>query len=837
MRRVAKRNLLLVDSDPRSLRVLEVSLRKAGYSVTTSADVDGALELTELTEPDMILADTRLPGKDGFALVAALKARPKWAEIPLVFLSSDPSVESRVRGLELGVEDYLTKPVYIREILTRVNLVMQRKEREGLSRTSKTRFAGALADMGLVDLLQTIDVSRKSGILHLTSNGKSGSVYFHEGRVLDAELGDLSAEAAIYRFLLWNEGEFELDFRDVRREDKLGVSTQGLLMEGMRRLDEWSRLQEQLPSLGTVFDVSHDELSHRLSEIPDEINEVLKLFDGRRTLAQVLDESRGDDLANLNSINKLYFEGFLIVRDAPAPEDNGPGDDLLIGSLEGPYLPDEAETLLPAGEQQAQEAPAPVELVAQLAEPFAPAAAAPVTPQLVAPEPVEESAETPVALATEAQVAVSPETPLALAQEAPVALAAIKLKRVAMSAESGASTRRVSARESLKTEPDSRDPQAAADDQAAAEDEGAMAKRAKKISIPSSEPSAPRAPSADNVIQLPVGRAEPPALPSSGSPAGGRSKKARRKEKRQAREVAARANGVGPTQGGISEVPGAASDQDPDEDEIERFFSEPPPAPVPTPQWTDLEAVDADPAHRKQAQRGQTWTMLVLALGVLGIGGFLLYNKVFMPTPADLPAVQVALPTPEMMRAVPAAPPAAAPAHAAEAEKPELAQPEPAPVEPTAAPSPEAVEAVPSAESPEAAFEPVPGEPARAEAPKSVITASDAEGYDTLLAQARKQGYRRAAESSYMQALSINPEGAQALSGLAMLYLNLGKNEQARERARAAVKVDPNNSEAWIVLGASESSLGDEAAAREAYAHCAELPTGKYVPECRRMVR
>src|SRR5690349_9566353 len=178
----------------------------------------------------MILSDTRLPGKDGFALVAALKARPGWAEIPLVFLSSDPSVESKVRGLEAGVEDYLTKPVYIREILTRVNLVMQRKEREGLSRTSKTRFAGSLADMGLVDLLQTIDVSRKTGVLRLSSGERRGNVYFHEGRVIDAELGDLKGESAIYRFLVWSDGEFELDFKDVRREDKLGVSTQGLLM-------------------------------------------------------------------------------------------------------------------------------------------------------------------------------------------------------------------------------------------------------------------------------------------------------------------------------------------------------------------------------------------------------------------------------------------------------------------------------------------------------------------------------------------------------------------------------------------------------------------------------
>src|SRR3954467_3052765 len=101
MASVAKRNLLIVDADPRSLRVLEVSLRKAGYSVTTSGDVDSALELIELAEPDMIIADTRLPGKDGFALVGELRARPEAQHIPLMFLSSDPSVESKVRGLEL----------------------------------------------------------------------------------------------------------------------------------------------------------------------------------------------------------------------------------------------------------------------------------------------------------------------------------------------------------------------------------------------------------------------------------------------------------------------------------------------------------------------------------------------------------------------------------------------------------------------------------------------------------------------------------------------------------------------------------------------------------------
>ncbi len=801
------------------MRVLEVSLRKAGYSVTTSADVDGALELTELTEPDMILADTRLPGKDGFELVAALKARPKWADIPLMFLSSDPSVESRVRGLELGVEDYLTKPVYIREILTRVNLVMQRKEREGLSRTSKTRFSGALADMGLVDLLQTIDVSRKSGVLQLTSQGKSGSVYFQDGRVLDAELGDLSAEAAIYRFLLWNEGEFELDFREVRREDKLGVSTQGLLMEGMRRLDEWSRLQEQLPSLGTVFDVNYDELSQRLSEIPDEINEVLKLFDGRRTLAQVLDQSRGDDLANLNSINKLYFEGFLIVRDSPAPAESDPTDDLLIGALEGPYVPDEGEALLPAGEPSGR-GEGSAQVTTALAEPIA--------------QPPQEPPEAQLAPASNALSEASDAVPAPamsepLAQEAPVAVAAIKLKRMAVAAEESSAARHPDAAESLRTEPEPRDSETAAEDADAAGDEGSMGRHARKSSIPSSAPAPSTRNDGDNVIPLPVGQSTQP----SGANSGGRSKKKSRKNKR-ARQVAS--GPVPRVESAAAVVPSELGESEADAEE-ERFFSDPPAAPV-VPQWSDLDGVDTDPERRKQVKRGQTWTLVVLACGVLGIGGFLFTQKVLMPTPADLPTTPVALPTPEMMRDLPevsaAIPTALAVSADSEASKttPDGAQAPEQHVAPNTAKS----ELVLGPESPEAAFD-EPLRPAREEAPKAVVTASDVEGYETLLAQARKQGYRRAAESSYLQALSIQPEGAEALSGLAMLYLNLGKNKDARDRAQAAVKVDPTNSEAWIVLGAALSSLGDAAGASAAYVRCAELPSGKYVPECRRMVR
>ncbi|MBX7197540.1 MAG: DUF4388 domain-containing protein, partial [Sandaracinaceae bacterium] len=312
---MAKKSLLLVDGDVRSLRVLEVSLRKAGYNLTTCGTARDALETLEYAQPDLILSDTRLPAMDGFALVEALRKNSDWAAIPIMFLSSDTSVESKVRGLQLGVEDYLTKPIYTKEILARIHLALNRRERDSFARgrasLSKTRFTGSLEDMGLVDLLQTIDVSRKSGVLDLRGPLGHGTITFREGQILDAELGRIHGERAVYRLLLWSEGDFDIEFRPVRSEAHIQTPTTGLLMEGMRRVDEWGRLLEQLPPLESVLEVVESELIPRLGEIPDELNPILKAVDGAHTLGDVVDVLEADDLQTLSSLSKLYFEGVI----------------------------------------------------------------------------------------------------------------------------------------------------------------------------------------------------------------------------------------------------------------------------------------------------------------------------------------------------------------------------------------------------------------------------------------------------------------------------------------------------------------------------------------------
>ncbi|TNF63088.1 MAG: DUF4388 domain-containing protein, partial [Deltaproteobacteria bacterium] len=324
---MTKQNLLVVDADPRSLRVLEVSLRNAGYNVAGCPSVGKALEILHANKPDLILSDTTFSDLNGFEFVEQLRQNSEWSEIPFMFLSSDGSIESKIRGLELGVEDYLTKPIYIREVVARVGIELARQARAGLAHKStdaRTRFSGSLSEMSVVDLLQTIDVSRKSGVLTLiAADGQAGMISFDSGAVINATVEDLVGEDAVYRHLLWRDGTFDLEFRRVSLSERtVHRTTQALLMEGMRRLDEWSRLSELLPSFETVLEVDAEMLRERLRDMPDEQNEMLRLIDGQRRVGEVLRAHGGDHVEALRKVVDLYFEG--MVREVGRIQDSIP---------------------------------------------------------------------------------------------------------------------------------------------------------------------------------------------------------------------------------------------------------------------------------------------------------------------------------------------------------------------------------------------------------------------------------------------------------------------------------------------------------------------------------
>ena len=156
-----KNNLLLVDGDTQHLRVVEVSLRKSGFVVTTARNGAEALAKMSASVPDLVITETAMPVVDGFELCKRMREDAQLRRIPLVFLTRDVSVESKVRGLELGAEDYLIRPIYTKELITRVQMMLRKHEQDVVKRgESRQRFFGDLENMGVVDLLQAMEIPR-----------------------------------------------------------------------------------------------------------------------------------------------------------------------------------------------------------------------------------------------------------------------------------------------------------------------------------------------------------------------------------------------------------------------------------------------------------------------------------------------------------------------------------------------------------------------------------------------------------------------------------------------------------------------------------------------------
>jgi CheY-like chemotaxis protein/Flp pilus assembly protein TadD len=318
---VAKPKILLVDADLKSRQMLEISLKKGGFTVTSCGEGEKALQLVDTLLPDLIVADIDLAGSmDGFLFCEVLKENPEHRRIPFIFLSKRKSVEDKIRGLELGVDDYLTKPIYLKELLARVRMILEKMRQESFDQSgSDPQFQGDLSQMSVVDLLQTMEMGGKTGVVHLDHGGRAARLFCRQGRIVHAVVDNLVGERAVYRALLWNDGGFRIDFRNtLQTQETIQVSTQGLIMEGMRRLDELERLKEQLPPLSTYLGIdSQTILDEHPDRFPAKIENILAEFNGEKTLEEVVESLPYDDLESLEIISKLYFQGFLLEIDTP----------------------------------------------------------------------------------------------------------------------------------------------------------------------------------------------------------------------------------------------------------------------------------------------------------------------------------------------------------------------------------------------------------------------------------------------------------------------------------------------------------------------------------------
>ncbi|MFA4992390.1 MAG: response regulator [Candidatus Omnitrophota bacterium] len=157
-----KAKILIVEDEKDIIKMLEYNLKKEGFKVLDARDGEDALDLALRQCPDLILLDLMLPGIDGLEVCKTLKKDTKTASIPIIMLTAKSQESDKVVGLELGADDYVTKPFSPRELIARIKAVLRRA-------TEKEKLPEVFMSGGLRIDFSKISVSVKEKPVELTA--------------------------------------------------------------------------------------------------------------------------------------------------------------------------------------------------------------------------------------------------------------------------------------------------------------------------------------------------------------------------------------------------------------------------------------------------------------------------------------------------------------------------------------------------------------------------------------------------------------------------------------------------------------------------------------------
>ncbi|HYG70074.1 MAG TPA: DUF4388 domain-containing protein [Anaeromyxobacteraceae bacterium] len=309
------RKILVADPDPAVARALAPALRQRGWQVHAARDGSRALQVAILRFPDVILFDERSPLLDARTFVRILRTNPRTERIPVVITgeSSDPD---RVR---LGT--YLKKPFNQDEVLARIEGIFRRADAAKAVSGESREIEGNLAQIPIVDLLQILAVNRKSGRLAVERENERAEIVLAEGRVVDATMGPVAGEKALWRLLTRREGQFAFVPGAASSAERIDRRLEELVLEGLRQADEVAALAPALPLPTDVVErvVDAAELPPGLHPVTEE---VLGLLDVPRPFGEIVDRCRASDLEAMRAVSALLERGFARRREGGAP----PGD-------------------------------------------------------------------------------------------------------------------------------------------------------------------------------------------------------------------------------------------------------------------------------------------------------------------------------------------------------------------------------------------------------------------------------------------------------------------------------------------------------------------------------
>jgi DNA-binding response OmpR family regulator len=240
------RTALLVDPDLAYRRFVRGVLAEHGFVVHEASSSAEALQLAIARRPWLILSEVDLPDQSGFDLCARIRSHGLLRRTPLAFLSDWDEPDKRYAGLQLGADDYLVKPITIRELVIRLELILKRYKDLRPGAQPGTGFRGSVELVGAAGLLQVCHLNRLTGTLLVRHGPQQIKVSFGSGEIVGAggvhlirsNGSDNRPEEIVFTLLTWPRGQFQFTPAPSVEGQPIGDGFDQILLEGCRRLDE-----------------------------------------------------------------------------------------------------------------------------------------------------------------------------------------------------------------------------------------------------------------------------------------------------------------------------------------------------------------------------------------------------------------------------------------------------------------------------------------------------------------------------------------------------------------------------------------------------------------------
>jgi len=305
-RRGRRLRVLLVEPDARYRSELGTALAEAGFEVAMVASAEDARE--ELAAgaalPSLIVTETELEGRDGFTFCSQLRAELRTAQVPVLLLASHREPFHPELAASVGADDYLSKPVMVQDVVALARLKAGR-------RTGELEYEAHSARLALTEIARALLAGARSGRVVLKDGG-DGFFAFRGGRVVDAAFQGERGVLGFRRLLAFGSGVFGVAFGPELHRGSLLMDLAFLRTEVLPSLERFERLREVGVPLAARLTVDFPRLAEHLSELPDDVIALVRLFDGRRTVRAVLLECRLPEVVAFEAVMQLFVLGVLM---------------------------------------------------------------------------------------------------------------------------------------------------------------------------------------------------------------------------------------------------------------------------------------------------------------------------------------------------------------------------------------------------------------------------------------------------------------------------------------------------------------------------------------------